>query len=86
MRRKKIEDLVKVFPSVLCRIASTTKIIDKTLQGIDSPGYNQVSLQSYVSTWTGDCDLEDVWDWFSAGGEEDGGGEGEEMTYGENLC
>ena len=35
MRRKKIEDLVKVFPSVLCRIASTTKIIDKTLQGID---------------------------------------------------
>ena len=35
MRRKKIEDLVKVFPSVLCRIASTTKKTDNTLQGID---------------------------------------------------
>ena len=43
-------------------------------------------IDIYVSTCTGDCDLDDVCDWFSAGGEEDGGGDGDEMTYGENLC
>ena len=52
-----------------------------------SPGSSySYFIDIHVSTWTGDCDLDDVCDWFSAEGEEDGGGDGDEMTYGENLC